>query len=512
MKEREISLIDLIVEVLLHWRVVVVAMLIGGILMGGFSYYTSSKTAKAQRLQLSEQEKQEQLLAEQKELEAQMSEEELEEWLNANRQELEEALTETQIANVNSAIMYEQFSEARLAYQEESILMQMDPFSVPRTEITFLVQSDDLERTYNIEKIYEDLLTSTDLHNYVKKECGIEKEINELIALERSSYGQMQGVDTVRVAVLHDDLSMCQAMADAIVSYVQQQQQRLESKVGAHKVVLLNQSVGTVMSLDTFNQQKSCLSDITAYTNAAVNLKAAFTDEEWYYYNYLVAGKVSANPNKDDVEGTELEESESEDAPTTIVVTTPGVSIKYIILGMILFAFGYVFVIFLMYIFNNKLRATDNLQDIYSIPQLGTIPGDEKKKKFLGIIDEWILKLRYRDKRRFAPQEAANLAAVAAKMAVKKQGVSNVCLMGCNLAGEALKACELIKERLTAEGATVQILSNVLYDAEVMEELADAQGAVLVETAGSTLYDEIAKELELLKRQNITVLGGIVVE
>lgn len=488
MKEREISLIDLIVEVLLHWRVVVVAMLIGGMLMGAFSFYRSTQTAERQRAQLAEQE-------------AQKGEE-----------ELEEALTEAQIANVNSAIMYEQFRDEKIRYREESILMQIDPFNAPRAELTFVVKSDDIEKTYNIQKMYEDLLTSTDLFNYVKKECSITNEVNELISLERTSYGQTQGNDTVRLVVLHSDESICQVIADAIERYASQQQNRLESIIGTHEIELISQTYGTVMHADLLTQQRSCDSDISTQNSSAIKLKAAFTDEEWYYYNYLVAEKSSVNSDKEHMEEADAEDTKSDESTNVIIVTTPSVSIKYVILGMILFAFGYVFVIFLMYIFNNKLRATDDLQDIYSIPQLGAISGDEKKKKFLGIIDEWILKLRYRDKRRFAPQEAANLAAVAAKMAVKKQGVSNVCLMGCNLAGEALKACELIKERLTAEGATVQILSNVLYDAEVMEELADAQGAVLVETAGSTLYDEIAKELELLNRQNITVLGGIVVE
>lgn len=42
--------------------------------------------------------------------------------------------------------------------------------------------------------------------------------------------------------------------------------------------------------------------------------------------------------------------------------------------------------------------------------------------------------------------------------------------------------------------------SNVLSD------------AVLVEKAGSTMYDEVAKELELMERYNINVLGGILAE
>ena len=45
-----------------------------------------------------------------------------------------------------------------------------------------------------------------------------------------------------------------------------------------------------------------------------------------------------------------------------------------------------------------------------------------------------------------------------------------------------------------------------------MDRLTDVQCAVLVETVGSTMYDEVTKELELLKRNNINVLGGILVD
>ena len=55
-------------------------------------------------------------------------------------------------------------------------------------------------------------------------------------------------------------------------------------------------------------------------------------------------------------------------------------------------------------------------------------------------------------------------------------------------------------------------MDNVLYNAEMMEKVDAVSGVVLVEKGGSTLYNEIANELELLKRQEITVLGGIIVE
>ena len=62
------------------------------------------------------------------------------------------------------------------------------------------------------------------------------------------------------------------------------------------------------------------------------------------------------------------------------------------------------------------------------------------------------------------------------------------------------------------EDITVTVLDNVLYNLETLEKLENIQNVVLVEKAGSTMYDEVAKEIELLQRNKINVLGGILVE
>ena len=98
------------------------------------------------------------------------------------------------------------------------------------------------------------------------------------------------------------------------------------------------------------------------------------------------------------------------------------------------------------------------------------------------------------------------------KIAAVKNGLNNICLMGCNLSAGADAVCESLKAALEKEGITVTVLDNLLYNAEVMEKVETMAGVVLVEKAGSTLYNEIASELALLKRQEITVLGGIIVE
>ena len=192
-----------------------------------------------------------------------------------------------------------------------------------------------------------------------------------------------------------------------------------------------------------------------------------------------------------------------------LVPENPAVSKKYVVLGAVLFAFVYAAILCMGYIFNSRIRVNDELQDLYGIPQIGLVVKDSKKKLFL---DKWISNLRHYGKREFTAEQSMELAFAALKIAAVKNGLNNVCLLGCNLGAGADKVCEGLKDALEKEGITVTILNNVLYDAEAMEKLGTVKGAVLVEKAGSTLYNEITGELELLKRQEIVVLGGITVE
>lgn len=48
MSEKEISLSDLLVEMLIHWRLMLVMMLVGGVLLGGFGYLQSWQSIRAQ--------------------------------------------------------------------------------------------------------------------------------------------------------------------------------------------------------------------------------------------------------------------------------------------------------------------------------------------------------------------------------------------------------------------------------------------------------------------------------
>lgn len=508
MKEREISLLDLLVELLLHWRMVLVAMLLGGIVLGGFSYVRSSQNAKRQQ-QAAEKAHQDW------EQQQGLSREELMEQWEAQGVSLRGKLDDAQLERVNTAFSLRQRWDERFDYQQHSLLMQLNPMKIQQADLIFWVSADDMEEAYIIANVYERLLAGATLHEYVENKCGIDCDVSEIITLTKpgydveqvSNYTLEERVNAVSVQILHDDADTCSAMADAVEEFIRLQQKELERTLGNHEVILLSRTQREVTDKKVADLQSTCANTLYSLSVNYSALKKSFVSEELAYYNYLVAGSPA---DSGDAGAQENEAVQGASAPETVVAKA-GISVKYVLLGIILFAGIYFFALFVKYIMNSRLRSADSLCELYGIPQLGTVSA-LSQKRFLGVVDQWILKLRYHNQRRFTPEESVGLAAVAVKMAALKRGDKAVCLLGCELKGNTLEICGQIKGQLEAAGLKVNTLSNVLYDAEAMEQLGGVGSVVLVETAGVTLYDEILKELELLRRQEITVLGGIVME
>ncbi len=532
MKEREISLVDLIFDILLKWRVIVALMLVGAVVLGAFGYVQSSRTSKSQEAQVREA----QALIEQTRADseaqaqsmaaAKLADEtkRLEDLEQLTLKDLEASLTDVQKDNVNNIFAYEGWLADRLRYGEQSVLLQMDSNHVQKADLTFKIVASDVTQNHNIEKVYEDIVVSGQLFEAIAEVLEVPVEtVNEIVRLERASNGLVEGTDTLRVSARHFDEQKCSLMVETIIDFVEKKHEELVESLGAHEVLLVNQSMSAITDANVLAMQKQYVADIHNFRNTIKSLKAALVKEEIWYYDLLKNGEITdlsretltaaaaATPTPAPANAN-TEELTPEEIVARGITVQPGISGKYIILGMLLAAFVYVFVFFLLYVMNGRLRATDKLSDLYDLRQIGQIPAETTKKKFMSFVDDWIITLRDRNKRKFSPQEAYDLATAAVKLAANKEEADTVYFIGCDLKDYAAKVCEKLKECLGKEQIQVKILNNVLYNAQSMKDLEDARVAVLVEKAGSTLYTEIAQEMELLDGQGVKILGGIIVE
>lgn len=510
MKIREINLLDLLVDVLLQWRKIIAFMLIGGILLGGFGYLRSQKTYSEQKT------KAEQLEVRLQELREQKATGDGTEEVYPERQWLEEQLSEVEIADVNAVITAENYCAAKELYREQSVLMKMNAMNVPTAELTFRISAAEKSDTYDIQKVYEDLMTSGDLYEYLATHQTELKsgQIRELIGLEKSSYNLITGTDIVRVVVIAADEKSCQELTQMVVDYTEEQHERLQETLGDHDVELLSESYTTVYRTDILESQKKTADEVASLNGNIRDRKAAFSEEQWQFYNYLTSGVATGMPEGEGTisqETTETINSIIDELTELKKMQKPGVSLKHIVMGMILAAFLCAFYYALKYLFETKLRSTDDLQELYEIPELGHVLYNTGNKKRFDLLDRKISNIRNYGKRQFSVDETMELAIAAIRMAAERKGLQKISMIGCGMTDESLAVCRQLIDRLGEQGVTVELLNNVLYDAASLQRLTEVKGAVLVGIAGETFYSELLEEKELLERQEIEKLGVVLI-
>ena len=489
MEEREIDLLDMIADILSHWRGLLVALIIGAVLMGGFSYVKSYRNIQSTPT-----------VEEEPELDELAVEEQL--------TQLEDSLSDSEKAAVLTTVDDEREYLYKDKYFQESVYMQLDPLDIVQTELVYRIQAEDEGLAQHLGTLYKNIVGGVGLYDWVEQQTGIDAAYAaELISVStnpeifvRNGANISTGSDNLKVTVIQKDEETCGQLAAAVSSYMEQQQKNLVKELGNHELILLSETSGKIISTDMMARQIDYGNQVSNLRSGIASAKAGFTADQQKYYDLLTWEEETREAEMDQKDTTTEEEP---------VLASPSVSKKYVLLGAVLFAFVYAGILFLIYIFNSKIRVSDELQSLYHIPLIGVVVKNSKKKF---ILDKWVDDLRYYGKRKFDAKQSMELAFAAVKIVAVKNQLNTICLMGCNLDAGAGSVCENLKTALEKEGVNVTVLDNVLYNAESMEKVEAMTGVVLVEKAGSTLYNEVANELALLKRQDITVLGGIIVE
>ena len=490
MEERKIDLLDMIADILSHWRGLLVALIIGAILMGGFSYVKSYRNVQ------SEQEAEEEPELDEMSVEEQLA-------------QLEDSLSDSEKISVAATVDDEREYLYKETYYRESIYMHLDPLNIARTELVYRIQAEDGSLAQRLGTVYKNIVGGVGVYDWVEQQAGIPAEYAaELISVStdpaifvgNGAQNISIGSDSLKVTVMQKDEKTCEQLAEAVNSYMEEQQKNLAEKLGSHELILLSETSGKIISTDTMVRQIDYGNQLINLKAGIASAKAGFTEDQQKYYDLLTWEEKAKEAEMDHKDAATEEEP---------VLESPSVGKKYVLLGAVLFAFVYAGILFLLYIFNSKIRVSDELQNLYHIPQIGVVVKDSKKKF---ILDKWVDDLRHYGKRKFDAKQSMELAFAAVKIAAVKNKLNTICLMGCNLEAGAGSVCENLKTALEKEGINVTVLDNVLYNAESMEKVDTMTGVVLVEKAGSTLYNEIANELALLKRQDIAILGGIIVE
>ncbi len=458
-KDVVINIKDLLMHICMHWRSIVVIVLIFTFLATGYKFLADFRNYTAATAEL-----------------------------NSESIAVEDTEKEAYSNAVNVANLYKQYI-SRNEYIANSPLMKINANEVPTYTVSYAVKGNNCGAVVNMHTASvingEDLKSiETALGDKFKAEY-----VSELITVENNDVGA--GFESVSddevagftVTVIAPDSESLKTIADAIRARILINHNAIKLSVGNYGMELIEENYSTRYNFELFNKQHDnsvrCNDTYNIYTAALEKL----TDEENEYYQSLINENTATEPSK------------------------PSISKKYLLLG---FAGGLIVAICLYaatYVFGNKVKGFDDAVLRYDLYFLGAIAVTDQKKKWFGAIDRLIIKLF--DKRLAMINEEKNTAVINEKISLE---AAKVKCKEVNIIGTALTEAEAasLSSLLKAKGIKFRFAGNVLDNPKLIAEATEKSAYLIAEKVKKSYYADVYEELEILTRNESLILGSIV--
>lgn len=497
MEEMTISVKDLLLRMLLKWRMILVWMLIGAVALDGVGYIRSSRAAKQAQevLQSSGDEEEQMLLA---------------------VSEAEEKLSAREVAEVNTAVgtylSFQKEYQNTLNYNTNSIKMQLDPNSVPTMTVQYYIDNhyqavypviEARDTTADIISSFASKVTNTKVCEQIVEELQWDIDsayVQELI----NAYPTAD--DILTISVMSQNQEACEKMMAIIEQVVGDETAGLKSLYGEFDIMVLHKQYYEGANSSLLSTQQMQITGLNNIKSAMNNVISNMTEEQKEYY-FALLDKEKA----DQMDGESEREEEETPAPAQ-VPQVKVVNLKYILLGAFVGAFLACCFVAFKYLISAALRVKEDLEEVFGIPLLGSLTVSDVNHRFLWQIDRLVLGLFAGRRPKFSEEERVEMICAGIRIAAGKAGMQSVYLTGVCHDEKSAQIREMLCDKLRSEVKEISHGKSVVYDPGSLESMVSADGVVLVEMVDASMYTDLQKELELCKMYKIPVIGSVVLE
>lgn len=480
--EREISLENLFWKLLLGWRRWLILGIVFAALVSGLKYKRDISAYQAAVAQQGKEEEKEEkdIILEPEEREA-----------VENAKEIMRQMDEVE------------------DYLKESMLMNLDPYQENMLTLQFYVNTN---YTYNYTQDNERDRTGDVVSAYCsyartgKLAEAVVDALNEVNGELQANYvGELisasEGSSMFLIYVLYPDAEAFEQIQKAVTQALESRTAEITEKIGSHTLELISAQESVRTDTDLARRQKDQMDILEGYRSRLTAAKGAMTEAQ------LEALQIKGA--KDQREKDKDEEEEEGEEP--IVLIEPSYSVKYLILGIVVGIFLACVWVVLEVLFSGKIQEPEEISSLYGVRILGEMTEERKKKRFLSVVDNWILKLKNRNKKQLSPQQQLQIVCSNLEIACKKDGMEQIYLTGSEIEKMDEKRISDMKAALKSAGITVLTGENVVYDASALMKMAKIGQVVFLEQIGASLYQEVEKEVRLSRENEVKVIGSIVV-
>ncbi len=490
-QEREINLISLCFRILLKWRWLIICAIICAVLAGGYKYYKDYKAYTAYINGSVE------------------SKEETDEQVSDSIQQIEYIEEAIDYKRKRIAFFQSELDETQLYLEdlqnelEEKPILTADLMQVPYSAVCFRVEQP-LDKYADYEEVktlvastqflYTNYIVSNEFKQLLAKKTGYidEKDLDNSVFIYTEVSSNFFTVYAYNLGTA-DVLKV----ADAILELINDRENDLHnasvSNVDISYIETLSGSNNNAVLMKYQNDYLKMLSDAQKESDNIVNS-----------INTLYADIANLDKQLD----TLKEESVVEE----VQISKPSVSKKYVAIGLILGIFLVAGIEALKVVLSNRIQEKEDVETLYNQYYYGNICSAEGSKKFLGFVDNAILKLKNGGKNMSSYPVQVSVVANGIKLSCKKNELKNLVITGTSdavLDGDSVKT---IKEQLEADGINVNVVKNICINTDAMNACEEAGNVVLIEGVGKSYYKDVEEEISKAQAYNIKILGIVSVE
>lgn len=457
--EREINLMGLIWQAIFGWRQIICFGVFFAILLSGAKYFKDIQGYKKEQSSVGQEE-------------MVLPDEEMEQVLEAR--------------NLMSRI------EEYEGYLETSALMQINPYEKPLVELQYYIDSDytfnytqenKSDYTNNLMALYYNYIVSGEMSKEIIKKAGLsirQADISELWAISQSDY-------SFSVKFICPEEKKMGAVAEVIKEQLKEKEQEFQL-IGAHELKLLGESENVVVDYGLIDRKNTISNNIATINTQLNNLKTNMTEGQIG----LIDSEQTGTANNPKITGK------------------PRFSFKYVVLGAFVGIFLACAWIVCKVLFTVRLQSPEEIRTYFNARLLGEVTMQPQKKRFLSIIDDRLLALKNRRKKKLTLEQQIKILAANISLICKEQDIGCVYMTGSDYENIDAAILGMLRKELSAQNLQFKEGGNIFYDAESLKRCAEVGNILFVEQQGQSIYDEISNELNLAREQNRNILGIVV--
>ena len=161
-------------------------------------------------------------------------------------------------------------------------------------------------------------------------------------------------------------------------------------------------------------------------------------------------------------------------------------------------------------IFTAKLQNPEEIRTLYGMRLFGEVTVSGRKKRFLSAIDDKILALKNRKKKKVTADQQIKVLSANIALSCKQQDINCIYISGSEYEKVDKTVLDKLKKELSAQNIKVKEGGSISYDAASLQIGIEIGHILFIEQARQSIYDEIYNEINLVQEQHSDILGFVV--